>query len=115
MARRCHGAESSYSARVGLRQLTWHEGLLLLNGRRLRLHGASIQEDAKGHGDALTPGDQATLVAELQAIGANAVRSQHPLDPALLERLDAAGHPRVAGRRAGRRRQQVVLHRRRGC
>jgi hypothetical protein len=83
--------ESSYSARVGLRQLTWHDGALLLNGRRLRLHGASIQEDARGHGDALTPGDQATLVSELQAIGANAVRSQHPLDPALLERLDAAG------------------------
>lgn len=83
--------ESSYSARVGLRELSWHGGRLLLNGRRLRLHGASIQEDAQGHGDALTPGDQATLVAELQAIGANAVRSQHPLDPALLERLDAAG------------------------
>jgi Glycosyl hydrolases family 2, TIM barrel domain/Glycosyl hydrolases family 2 len=83
--------ESSYSARVGLRQLTWHDGLLLLNGRRLRLHGASIQEDAKGHGDALTPDVRATLVSELQAIGANTVRSQHPLDPALLERLDAAG------------------------
>jgi hypothetical protein len=83
--------ESSYSARVGLRQLTWHEGRMLLNGRRLRLHGASIQEDAKGHGDALTPDDEATLVSELKAIGANAVRSQHPLDPALLERLDAAG------------------------
>jgi hypothetical protein len=83
--------ESSYSARVGLRQLSWHDGLLLLNGRRLRLHGASIQEDAKGHGDALTPGDRATLVSELQAIGANTVRSQHPLDPALLERLDATG------------------------
>jgi hypothetical protein len=83
--------ESSYSARVGLRQLTWHDGRMLLNGKRLQLHGASIQEDAKGHGDALTPRDQATLVDELKAIGANAVRSQHPLDPALLERLDAAG------------------------
>ncbi|HEY2571666.1 MAG TPA: glycoside hydrolase family 2 TIM barrel-domain containing protein, partial [Solirubrobacteraceae bacterium] len=83
--------ESSYSARVGLRRLTWHEGRLLLNGRQLRLHGASIQEDAKGHGDALAPADQAKLVSELQAIGANTVRSQHPLDPALLERLDAAG------------------------
>jgi hypothetical protein len=30
-------------------------------------------------------------VAELKAIGANAVRCQHPLDPALLERLDSAG------------------------
>jgi Glycosyl hydrolases family 2, TIM barrel domain/Glycosyl hydrolases family 2 len=85
------GQESGYAARVGLRQLTWHEGRMFLNGRQLRLHGASIQEDAKGHGDALTLGDQAALVSELQAIGANAVRSQHPLEPALLERLDAAG------------------------
>src|SRR4029077_1078829 len=49
------------------------------------------QEDALGHGDALTPGDEDKLVGELRAIGANAVRSQHPLDPGLLERLDAAG------------------------
>jgi beta-glucuronidase len=83
--------ESSYSARVGLRRLTWHEGRMFLNGTQLRLHGASLQEDAQGHGDALTSGDQTTLVDELQAVGANAVRSQHPLDPALLERLDAAG------------------------
>jgi hypothetical protein len=83
--------ESSYTARVGLRDLTWHEGRMLLNGTQLRLHGASIQEDAQGHGDALSSGDQATIVDELKAIGANAVRSQHPLDPAMLERLDAAG------------------------
>jgi hypothetical protein len=83
--------ESSYSARVGLRDLTWHEGRMLLNGTQLRLHGASIQEDAQGHGDALTSSDQTTLVNELKAIGANAVRSQHPLDPAMLEKLDAAG------------------------
>jgi hypothetical protein len=62
-----------------------------LNGTRLLLHGASLQEDARGHGDALTVADDDRLVAELEAIGANAVRSQHPLDPALLERLDAAG------------------------
>jgi Glycosyl hydrolases family 2, TIM barrel domain/Glycosyl hydrolases family 2 len=85
------GQESSFSARVGLRRLTWHAGRLYLNGQRLRLHGASVQEDALGHGDALTSSDQDTLVAELKAIGANAVRSQHPLDPALLERLDRAG------------------------
>ncbi len=85
------GQESGYSSRVGLRQLVWREGRMLLNGRRLQLHGASIQEDAKGHGDALTPADENALVAELRAIGANAVRSQHPLDPGMLERLDAAG------------------------
>ena len=85
------GSESGYSARVGLRQLTWSEGRAYLNGQRMLLHGASIQEDARGHGDALTPGDENALLGELRAIGANAVRSQHPLDPALLERLDAAG------------------------
>lgn len=83
--------ESTYAARVGLRQLSWHGHELLLNGARLRLHGATIQEDVPGHGDALTPADQNTIVAELKSIGANAVRAQHPLDPALLERLDAAG------------------------
>jgi Glycosyl hydrolases family 2, TIM barrel domain/Glycosyl hydrolases family 2 len=85
------GNESSYSARVGLRQLTWHGGRVYLNGRRLSLHGASLQEDAQGHGDALRPADQNRLVEELKAIGANVVRSQHPLDPALLERLDETG------------------------
>ena len=85
------GSESSYSAHVGLRQLTWHEGHILLNGRQLKLHGASIQADAQGHGDALTEADEATLVSELLRVGANAVRTQHPLDPALLEQLDGAG------------------------
>ncbi len=85
------GPNTSYSANVGLRQLTWHGGHMYLNGAQLQLHGASIQEDARGHGDALTPADESTIVRELEQIGANAVRSQHPLDPALLERLDEAG------------------------
>ncbi len=83
--------ESTYSAHVGLRQISWHGQELFLNGERLRLHGATIQEDVPGHGDALTPSDQDGIVSDLKAIGANAVRAQHPLDPALLERLDAAG------------------------
>ncbi len=78
-------------ARVGLRQLSWHGGRLYLNGRRLLLHGATIQQDADGHGDALTPADEARIVSELKAIGANVARAQHPLDEALLDRLDEAG------------------------
>jgi hypothetical protein len=85
------GQGSSFSARVGLRQFSWHGGRLYLNGQRLRMHGASLQEDALGHGDALTGADEDALVRELKTIGANAVRSQHPLDPGLLERLDSAG------------------------
>jgi beta-glucuronidase len=85
------GPKTSYSANVGLRQLTWHGGHAYLNGTQLELHGASIMEDARGDGDALTPPDEARIVDELKQIGANVARSQHPLDPALLERLDEAG------------------------
>ena len=85
------GTESNFSARVGLRELSWGGGRLYLNGVRLLLHGASLMEDAHGHGDALSSSDDERFVSELEAIGANCVRSQHPLDPALVERLDAAG------------------------
>jgi Glycosyl hydrolases family 2, TIM barrel domain/Glycosyl hydrolases family 2/Glycosyl hydrolases family 2, sugar binding domain len=85
------GQQASYSARVGLRQLTWHGGRMYLNGQRLTLHGASVQEDLQGHGDALTPAEDEQIVAELKAIDANAVRAQHPLSTRLLEDLDAAG------------------------
>jgi hypothetical protein len=83
--------ESALNARVGLRELRWAGGRLLLNGQPLRLHGASLQEDAPGRGDALLPADMDSIVARLKAIGANATRSQHPLSDALLDRLDAAG------------------------
>jgi beta-galactosidase/beta-glucuronidase len=84
--------ESDYQTKVGLRELTvTSDHHLLLNGQPLTLRGASIQEDAKGRGDALTPADQDSLVSELKTLGANATRSQHPLDPGLLEKLDAAG------------------------
>jgi beta-galactosidase/beta-glucuronidase len=85
------GDETEYRARVGLREIQSFGGRLYLNGKRLVLRGASIQEDIRGHGDALTPADQATLIDELRAVHANATRSQHPLDVGLLERLDAAG------------------------
>jgi hypothetical protein len=85
------GAESSYSARVGLRELGWRGGHLFLNGSPLLLHGATVQQDAQGHGDSLSATDEAAIVSELKAIHANAARVQHPLDPTLLERLDAAG------------------------
>ena len=82
---------TSYRARVGLRQVRASGQNLLLNGKRIRLRGASIHEDVYRRGDALLPVDQDRIVAHLKAIGANATRSQHPLDEGLLERLDAAG------------------------
>ncbi len=83
--------EATYRARVGLREVKADGARLLLNGAPVRLRGASIHEDAFGRGDGLRPADQDRIVAQLKAIDANATRSQHPLDPGLLERLDAAG------------------------
>lgn len=83
--------ESGYRAKVGLRQLELRGGQPHVNGARVFLRGASIHEEALRRGDALRPGDMDRIVRELQQLGSNATRAQHPLNPALLERLDAAG------------------------
>jgi hypothetical protein len=83
--------ETTYRARVGLREVRAKGAELLLNGTQIRLRGASIHEDVFGRGDALRPADQDRIVSQLKAIDANATRSQHPIDPGLLERFDAAG------------------------
>lgn len=85
--------ESEYRTAVGLRQISYSKttSQLFLNGKPLVLRGASIQEDAQGRGDALTPQDQDGVVAQLERLHVNATRSQHPLDLGLLEKLDAAG------------------------
>ncbi|HEV2774074.1 MAG TPA: glycoside hydrolase family 2 TIM barrel-domain containing protein [Solirubrobacteraceae bacterium] len=83
--------ETTYRARVGLRDMRARGADLILNGRAIKLRGASIHEDVFGRGDGLRPIDQDRMVAQLKAIDANATRSQHPLDQGLLERFDAAG------------------------
>src|SRR5262245_14569035 len=83
--------ESGWTERAGLRELRGSGGRLRLNGRPLRLRGASLHEDAEGRGDALVPADMDAIIQRLRAIRANATRAQHLLSPALLERLDAAG------------------------
>ena len=74
-----------------MREVRAQDGRLYLNGRRLELQGASIQEDAAGEGDAMSAREMDAAVNRLKRIGANATRAQHALSPALLERLDAAG------------------------
>jgi hypothetical protein len=55
------------------------------------LRGASLHVDTPANGDAPTPHEMDREVKRLKSIGANAARVQHPLSPAFLERLDAAG------------------------
>ncbi len=83
--------ETQYTLRTGLREIAKRGTQLLLNGKPIQMRGASIHEDAMGRGDALTPADMDETVRELKVLGANATRAQHPLAPALMERLDAAG------------------------
>ncbi|MEV4423354.1 glycoside hydrolase family 2 TIM barrel-domain containing protein [Patulibacter sp. NPDC049589] len=83
--------ESAYQTRIGLRQVEKRGREIFLNGKRITLRGASIHEDAPGYGTGLHAEQMDALVGDLKTIGANATRAQHPLSPALLERLDAAG------------------------
>jgi beta-glucuronidase len=66
-------------------------GRMLLNGRRVRLRGASVHEEAKGVGAALGPGQRATLFRQLRASGARITRAHYPLHPHFLEMADRAG------------------------
>ncbi|HEU4976047.1 MAG TPA: glycoside hydrolase family 2 TIM barrel-domain containing protein [Baekduia sp.] len=78
-------------ARVGLRTVAVHDGALELNGRPVQLRGASIQEDVKGHGAALTDADIDAIVERLKALGADVTRAHYALDPRLADKLDEAG------------------------
>jgi beta-glucuronidase len=77
--------------KVGLRQVIVRKGHLLLNGRRLQLRGASVQEDIPGRGPALNDADIDGIVNELRAVHANVTRSHYLLNDRLLDKLDAAG------------------------
>lgn len=66
-------------------------GRLLLNGRLLKLRGASFHEITEHRGSALTPADRARLVSELRSLGADVAREHYPPHPALLEAFDRLG------------------------
>ena len=83
--------EAKLQRRIGLRELTWQDGRLRLNGDPLVLRGVALPPDARGHGDALTAADEERIVAGLDSTEANATRSQLPLSDSLLARLDEAG------------------------
>jgi Glycosyl hydrolases family 2, TIM barrel domain/Glycosyl hydrolases family 2/Glycosyl hydrolases family 2, sugar binding domain len=83
--------EEDDSLQIGMRSATVSKGILYLNGKRLWLHGASIQEDTDGQGAALTNADITTIISELKSVGANITRSHYQLSPRLLDALDQAG------------------------
>jgi beta-glucuronidase len=83
--------EQTQTLHTGMRSATVRHGVLYLNGQRVWLHGASIQEDVDGAGAALSDGGVDTIVSELRSVGANVTRAHYLLSPRLLDALDAAG------------------------
>jgi Glycosyl hydrolases family 2, TIM barrel domain/Glycosyl hydrolases family 2 len=83
--------EQDDTLQVGMRSVQVRGGILYLNGRRVWLRGAAIQEDMQGRGAALTDEDIDTIVSELRSLGANVTRAHYLLDPRLLDALDGAG------------------------
>ena len=77
--------------RFGFRFIRVQKGRLYLNGHRLEVRGASIQEDLPGRGPALRDADVEQIVDDLKRLGANVTRAQYPLSERLLSRLDEEG------------------------
>ena len=83
--------DTAWRGKVGLREVRRRGAQIVLNGKPVKMHGASLHEDAPGRGDGLRAEDEDALVQQLRDLGANATRAQHPLSPSLMEKLDAAG------------------------
>jgi beta-glucuronidase len=83
---------ATYRLRFGVRKLeTRRGGVILLNGRRLSVRGASIHEDDVQEGGALSQRTRRLLVSRLRDLRATITRSHYPLHPAFLEAFDKLG------------------------
>lgn len=83
---------SGYELKYGIREIrVSDDGLLLINGRRTRLFGASIHEDHPVRGGALSPADRRRDMRLVRDLGAGIIRSHYPLHPHYLEMADRMG------------------------
>ncbi|HET8821595.1 MAG TPA: glycoside hydrolase family 2 TIM barrel-domain containing protein [Thermoleophilaceae bacterium] len=83
---------STYRVTFGVRKIaTRPGGIITINGKRVHLRGASIHEDDRQEGGALSQATRTMLVNRLKSLGATITRSHYPLHPALIEALDRAG------------------------
>ena len=88
----CDKNVGTYRASFGVRKIDPRPGgVILLNGKRLNLRGASVMEDDAGEGGALSQSTRTLLLNRLKSLGATITRSQFPVHPAFLEMLDRAG------------------------
>jgi beta-glucuronidase len=83
---------SAYDLKVGIREIrVSDDGILLVNGRRVKLLGASIHEDHPVRGAALKPADRERDMRLVRDLGASIIRSHYPLHPQYLELADRMG------------------------
>jgi beta-glucuronidase len=83
---------STYRLTFGVRKIDVRPGgVILLNGKRLNLRGASVHEDDIREGGALSQRTRDLLLNRLVNLGATITRSHYPLHPAFIEALDRAG------------------------
>jgi beta-glucuronidase len=83
---------STYKLRFGVKKIDVRPGgVILLNGKRLNVRGASVMEDDIHEGGALSSRTRGLLINRLKNLGATITRSQYPMHPAFLEALDQAG------------------------
>lgn len=85
-------ALAGYRLNVGIREIrVADDGLLLLNGRRAKLFGASIHEERARRGAALTPANRERDMQLYSELGATLMRAHYPLHPQHLELADRLG------------------------
>jgi len=83
---------STYRLSFGVKKIDVRPGgVILLNGKRLNLRGASVMEDDRVEGGALSQRTRDLLLNRLKNLGATITRSQYPMHPAFIEALDRAG------------------------
>ena len=83
---------ANYRTSFGVRDLRkTPDGRVLLNGRPLKLKGASYHEDDPLLGAAWKAPQRAAVIARIDQLGANVIRAHYPLHPAVLEAMDRRG------------------------
>ena len=92
---------STYRLTFGVKKIDVRPGgVILLNGKRLNVRGASVMEDDIREGGALSARTRGLLINRLKNLGATITRSQYPHAPGV-PRGARPGRDHVLGRRAG--------------
>lgn len=81
-----------YTEKVGIREVTWNDGVLKLNGSPIKLKGVNHHDMSPVNGRAITEAEMIQDLKLMQAANINFIRTAHyPPHPRLLELCDSMG------------------------